>query len=118
FFPGTKWCGAGNSSDNFYDLGKHLDTDICCREHDTCSDNIGPYETKHELYNGSPFVKSNCICDNKFYDCLKQSDDDAGHTIGNIYFNILHSECFQKEIVECDKEWVLFRSLCNILFLV
>ncbi|ESO95492.1 hypothetical protein LOTGIDRAFT_117034 [Lottia gigantea] len=96
FFSGTKWCGVGNISKDYNDLGVFRETDKCCREHDYCPDYISPYQSKYGLENNSPFVRLNCDCDNKFYDCLKKSTDQAGRTIGDLYFNFILSMCFMK----------------------
>ncbi|ESO91526.1 hypothetical protein LOTGIDRAFT_60838, partial [Lottia gigantea] len=83
---GTKWCGRGNAAANFTDLGEKRETDICCRGHDYCPDTIGSFSSKHGLFNAGLFTKSHCDCENEFYDCLKNSTDELGSVIGNIYF--------------------------------
>lgn len=54
---GTKWCGAGNVSEGYDDLGPENETDACCREHDHCPDSIEKFGTKHGLENHSAFTK-------------------------------------------------------------
>lgn len=34
--PGTKWCGHGNTASSYDDLGKEVETDMCCRDHYHC----------------------------------------------------------------------------------
>lgn len=33
-YPGTRWCGPGNTADDYDDLGAHPEEDKCCRRHD------------------------------------------------------------------------------------
>lgn len=49
--PGTKWCGPGNTAANYNDLGKHRDTDMCCREHDHCEDIVESQQMLHGVFN-------------------------------------------------------------------
>ncbi|KAK6190840.1 hypothetical protein SNE40_002617 [Patella caerulea] len=93
-YPGTKWCGAGNISSNYSDLGEHAETDSCCREHDYCPDYILPFNTKHGLTNYGLISKSHCDCDNTFYNCLKATTEKAGSEVGYLFFNILEMQCF------------------------
>ncbi|XP_012341011.1 phospholipase A2-like [Apis florea] len=96
--PKTKWCGPGNKAKNENDLGYFKITDACCRDHDLCGDSIKPLGSKHGLRNLSPFVRSECSCDNKFYNCLKNSSEFITPIIGNGYFNnILNQKCYKLE---------------------
>lgn len=54
---GTKWCGPGNVANTFDDLGTHVATDICCRDHDNCADKMSPGVCKNGLCNTSIFTK-------------------------------------------------------------
>eukprot|EP00106_Octopus_bimaculoides_P022644 XP_014790086.1 PREDICTED: uncharacterized protein LOC106883552 [Octopus bimaculoides] len=56
-FPGTKWCGDGNISRNYDDLGKNKETDKCCRSHDHCVEYILPFTRRYGLFNWSIFTK-------------------------------------------------------------
>ena len=53
--PGTKWCGPGNTSSNYDDLGTQRETDKCCRDHDHCDDILEPHTTLHGLNNTDIF---------------------------------------------------------------
>ncbi|XP_026482281.1 uncharacterized protein LOC113389464 [Ctenocephalides felis] len=55
-FPGTKWCGPGNTASSYEDLGIERETDKCCRAHDNC-DNIPAGETKNNLTNNGMFTR-------------------------------------------------------------
>ncbi|XP_063896671.1 uncharacterized protein LOC126055209 [Helicoverpa armigera] len=48
---GTKWCGPGDISDSYNDLGTEREADMCCRDHDKCPDFIHGGETKYDLTN-------------------------------------------------------------------
>ncbi|KAK5639859.1 hypothetical protein RI129_010670 [Pyrocoelia pectoralis] len=104
-FPGTKWCGPGNIAANYDDLGLAAETDMCCRAHDFCGDTFSPYETKYNLTNLAFYTRLNCTCDDKFYTCLKDVDSTFSRKIGNIFFNLLGTQCFREDypIVRCEK---------------
>ncbi|XP_075983929.1 phospholipase A2-like [Anticarsia gemmatalis] len=113
-FPGTKWCGAGNSADNYDDLGPERETDMCCREHDHCPDVIAGGETKHNLTNTAFYTRLHCECDEVFHDCLKAANTTTSKLIGSIYFNALMTKCFREDypIDECIKKGGLFNTKC------
>lgn len=96
-YPGTKWCGAGNISNGYDDLGHHAETDRCCREHDHCEDFIVAFGAKHGLKNFSPVTKSNCSCDDKFHRCLQTANSKISNRMGRIYFNLLQMQCFKMD---------------------
>lgn len=53
--PGTKWCGPGNTASSYNDLGKHRDTDFCCRDHDHCEEIVEPTTSLHGIHNSGMF---------------------------------------------------------------
>ncbi|CAG0894242.1 unnamed protein product [Cyprideis torosa] len=63
--PGTLWCGAGNISPKFTDLGAYTGADLCCREHDHCPSKLGPFEKKFGLLNLRPHTILHCHCDER-----------------------------------------------------
>lgn len=107
-YPGTKWCGDGNISANYSDLGENRDTDICCRDHDHCQEYILPFSRRYGLFNWSAFTRCSCDCDNQLYDCLKNSTDSAADRIGYIFFNVLGTECFRYEYTKICLKKILF----------
>ncbi|KAK6190731.1 hypothetical protein SNE40_002531 [Patella caerulea] len=110
-YPGTKWCGAGNISSNYSDLGEHAETDSCCREHDHCPNYILPFNTKDGLTNYGLFSKLHCDCDDAFYNCLKSTTEKAAIDVGYLYFNILKVNCFKVIDVEtCIKKGFVLSS--------
>ncbi|CAN7979749.1 unnamed protein product [Ixodes pacificus] len=115
-FPGTKWCGAGNIAQNYDDLGRERETDLCCRDHDHTYNSIGAYETEHGITNFQFFTMTNCLDDCKFYDCLLNVSSLASDTVGTIYFNTLGSNCFAYGYPqECVKYNVIFIPLLTRL---
>ncbi|XP_076284931.1 phospholipase A2 [Lasioglossum baleicum] len=104
-FPGTKWCGSGNVATGPEDLGKYMETDACCREHDMCADVIEAGQTNHGLTNPSFYTRLECSCDEKFFDCLRRSEDGVGDRVGFLYFSILDTKCYREEypIVGCKR---------------
>ncbi|GLV39864.1 secretory Phospholipase A2 [Carabus blaptoides fortunei] len=101
--PGTQWCGDGNVARTKKDLGFFYKTDSCCREHDNCHDFIEKDQMKYGLSNNGLFTRSNCYCDKKFYNCLKDSNDMISNQIGLAYFSVLGPQCFEKQypIIDC-----------------
>uniref|UniRef100_A0A336MZ82 phospholipase A2 n=1 Tax=Culicoides sonorensis TaxID=179676 RepID=A0A336MZ82_CULSO len=90
-YPGTKWCGPGNSAKNYDDLGENVAEDKCCRAHDNCDDHL---LAGQEL---------NCKCDKELKDCLKQVNTKLSNSIGNIYFSVQQT-CYKLEypVVGCE----------------
>lgn len=52
-----------------------------------------------------------CSCDERFYDCLHNSEELASTKVGLIYFSVLNTKCFRKDhpIVGCKRHslWVV-----------
>ncbi|XP_017492676.1 PREDICTED: uncharacterized protein LOC108380788 [Rhagoletis zephyria] len=93
--PHTRWCGRGNSANNTYNqLGGASDADRCCRRHDHCPLFISAFSSRYEYFNFRPYTLSHCSCDRSFRTCLKMNNDDASTTIGQLFFNMVPSQCF------------------------
>lgn len=108
-FPGTKWCGPGNTADGYDDLGSDPEVDKCCRQHDHC-DNIASGEEKHGLKNNDFFTRLHCQCDKEFKQCLRTINSRRGNYIGNFYFNV-RDRCYKEAspVVGCEEKhtkWV------------
>lgn len=103
WFSGTKWCGPGNTAQNYDDLGNQKEVDMCCRDHDHC-DNIAAGETKHNLTNRDYFTVLDCDCDRQFQKCLRNIDSKMSNRIGRMYFT-LRNRCYfdDNPIVKCDE---------------
>lgn len=102
-FPGTKWCGPGNTAAGYDDLGSDEEVDKCCRSHDHC-DNIASGEEKHGLKNNDFFTRLHCQCDKEFKQCLRHVNSKRGNFIGNFYFDV-RDRCYkeQRPIVNCEE---------------
>ncbi|KAL1132564.1 hypothetical protein AAG570_010516 [Ranatra chinensis] len=94
--PGTKWCGAGDVAETYFDLGEEEIIDRCCRIHDLCPAKVRAYTTRYNLTNNSIYTKSHCQCDNIFHTCLKSTNHSTADVMGNIYFNILRVPCVEE----------------------
>ena len=59
---GFNWCGPGNASKHYNDLGWHAKTDACCRDHDHCNRTIAPGEHsgEYDKTNDGWFTMSHC----------------------------------------------------------
>ncbi|XP_025076198.1 phospholipase A2-like [Pomacea canaliculata] len=98
-YPGTLWCGDGdNANGDTTKLGEYRQTDSCCRAHDLCTPYIAKFTNDPEtgLYNPGLYTRLHCRCDNEFRDCLRRSRDHLADTIGNLYFNVFTSICFDQ----------------------
>ncbi|XP_034944379.1 phospholipase A(2)-like [Chelonus insularis] len=104
-YPGTLWCGGGNIAVKKDDVGVFSQTDICCREHDSCPYSVEAGKTFGLLKNNGMFARSACSCDLKFYKCLKKVNTIVSVNIGTTYFNILRPQCFgySHPIKSCEK---------------
>lgn len=66
-WPGTKWCGPGNSAANADDLGSKRNLDACCRDHDHCANVIPPFQRKFGHLNFQFTPLHECECEEKYY---------------------------------------------------
>lgn len=100
-YPGTKWCGPGNTAADYEDLGEHSAVDTCCRTHDHC-DNLAAGETRNNLTNPDYFTRLHCDCDREFNECLHTINSTESNRIGQLYFT-LRSKCYRQDfpIYEC-----------------
>lgn len=107
-YPGTLWCGAGNSADNFDHLGEFEETDRCCRDHDHCEHVIDAFRYKYGHRNLRWHTISHCACDHSFKQCLRRSNDTASLVMGQAYFNVISVPCFTlEEHEECaERSWL------------
>lgn len=88
-------CGAGSIAKSKRDIGYFSLTDSCCRDHDLCPEGfLAAKESRFGLKNTGKFTRSNCECDKRFYDCLKNVDSLVSNQLGMIYFNILGPQCY------------------------
>ncbi|XP_041971965.1 phospholipase A2-like [Aricia agestis] len=114
-YPGTKWCGPGDTAENYEDLGVAEAEDRCCRQHDYCPDTIVSGETKHNLTNDSYYTKLSCECDEIFRQCLRQAASVNSKTIGTVYFNVIGTQCFRRDypVTGCLKKggWLLSKCV-------
>nr|ABL07371.1 phospholipase A2 isozyme PA4 precursor [Clonorchis sinensis] len=92
--PGTLWCGKGNAATRERTFGDEIETDMCCRTHDRCFENIQSLTSKFGYYNPSPVTISNCECDDEFLSCLENAGTEAATRVGNLYFNVFKIPCF------------------------
>ncbi|OQR70682.1 phospholipase A2-like [Tropilaelaps mercedesae] len=95
-FPGTKWCGSGDVAKNYDDLGSKAATDRCCRDHDYSPESLAGGETKDNLTNPLFYTMTNCDYDNRFQQCLIDTNDAHAAAVGTMFFNILKTKCFAK----------------------
>ncbi|XP_046681281.1 group 3 secretory phospholipase A2-like [Homalodisca vitripennis] len=93
---GTKWCGAGDLADNYFDLGVEAMLDKCCRTHDLCPVKVRAYTSRYNLTNNSLYTKSHCTCDAILLQCLKDAQHSTADIMGNIYFNLLKVPCVRQ----------------------
>lgn len=93
--PNTRWCGRGNSANNTYNhLGGASAADRCCRKHDHCHASIPAMSNRYSLFNFRPYTLTHCSCDRRFRTCLKMAGDLHANTIGQMFFNVMRSQCF------------------------
>ncbi|XP_037948427.1 phospholipase A2 [Teleopsis dalmanni] len=91
--PGTKWCGPGNTAENYNDLGTQWEADKCCRAHDHCDDILEAKTSLHGLDNNDWFPILKCTCEQEFLNCLQNVNNMASNTLGRVYFGS-RSKCF------------------------
>lgn len=93
--PNTRWCGRGNTANNTYNhLGGASAADRCCRKHDHCHASIPAMSNRYSLFNYRPYTLTHCSCDRRFRTCLKMAGDLHANTIGQMFFNVMRSQCF------------------------
>ncbi|XP_074869136.1 group 3 secretory phospholipase A2 [Carettochelys insculpta] len=103
--PGTLWCGAGDSAENLTELGIFQGTDLCCREHDQCAEQLSALEYNYGIRNYRLHTISHCDCDARFKQCLLDQNDTISNIIGVTFFNLLEIPCFVLEQTEDCVEW-------------
>mgnify|MGYP001183336466 FL=1 len=100
--PGTNYCGAGELEQKGDPL--YAGTDNCCQQHDYCPEKIYKFSKKFELRNYYPYTISLCQCDEAFRSCLKEDGSQMSATLGQMYFNVLRTPCFELKEAEICKQ--------------
>ncbi|OQR78187.1 hypothetical protein BIW11_06567 [Tropilaelaps mercedesae] len=80
-YPGTLWCGPGDSASSYSELGANTAVDRCCRNHDFCPVRASPGEItvpvvwgkEHSGESVNLFTVSHCHCDKVFKRCLHEA---------------------------------------------
>nr|XP_023965277.2 group 3 secretory phospholipase A2 [Chrysemys picta bellii] len=103
--PGTLWCGAGDSAGNLNELGIFQGPDLCCREHDQCSEQLSALEYNYGIRNYRLHTISHCDCDARFKQCLLEQNDTISNVVGITFFNLLEVPCFVLEQSEACVDW-------------
>ncbi|KAM9195102.1 group 3 secretory phospholipase A2 [Dugong dugon] len=103
--PGTLWCGVGDSAANSSELGVFQGSDLCCREHDRCPQNILPFQYSYGIRNYRLHTISHCDCDARFQQCLRNQHDSISDIVGVAFFNVLQIPCFVLEQQEACVAW-------------
>ncbi|XP_064460220.1 uncharacterized protein LOC135370408 [Ornithodoros turicata] len=93
-YPGTNWCGTGNSARKFNELGTNSMADRCCRDHDHCPYTVEAFAKKFHMFNYRIHTVSHCECDERFRACLRMANNAASNMVGKVFFNIMQSKCF------------------------
>merc|ERR1719154_370790 len=87
--PDTNWCGFGRAAISYGGLGSAVELDKCCRAHDYCP----VYSMRLSQDNPTPYTQVHCLCDQMFYQCLKNVGTSLADTVGQIFFNIVNMKC-------------------------
>ncbi|TSQ46654.1 Group 3 secretory phospholipase A2 [Bagarius yarrelli] len=106
-YPGTLWCGAGNIADNYDQLGEFAETDKCCRTHDQCPHVIHAFSSRYSFTNFKWHSISHCDCDNTLKQCLRAVNDTSSRVVGQAFFNVIESPCFEFSLEEqcVERHW-------------
>lgn len=105
-FPGTLWCGFGNSANHSDQLGIFPTTDRCCRAHDQCPLVIEPFKTRFGLFNFRLYSVSECNCDQAFRSCLQLEGSSNSKSVGQIFFNFFKIPCFEVSVNDWTQECI------------
>ncbi|XP_060901761.1 group 3 secretory phospholipase A2 [Labrus mixtus] len=106
-YPGTLWCGAGNTADNYDQLGEFAETDSCCRIHDHCPHVIHAFSSKYGHANFKWHSICHCDCDNALKTCLRGVNDTSSRVVGQAFFNVIGVPCFEFAFEEqcAERHW-------------
>ncbi|XP_072043806.1 uncharacterized protein [Amphiura filiformis] len=96
-YPGTVWCGLGDTASSFDDMGVHADTDACCREHDFCPNHIERFQSKFGYFNFRPYSVNLCDCDLKLRQCFRDVNTTISNSVAHLFFNVFSPVCFELE---------------------
>jgi len=83
---------------------RHLHVQKCCRIREECPQQIYPFEFgPGNLFNNPSFndrsnreIKYHCDCEQRFRECLRQSQTEEAHSLGHINFNVMKKRCFKE----------------------
>ena len=57
-----------------------------------------PFRSKYGLFNLDLYTKSHCFCDEKFYNCLKNADNEKAKAVGDFFFNVIGVKCIEERV--------------------
>ncbi|CAB3365198.1 Hypothetical predicted protein [Cloeon dipterum] len=93
-YPGTHYCGPGNSAKG-ESQAKLNGVDKCCKTHDNCPIRIRKDEVKYGLKNTGLYTRCSCECDTALRNCLKKVGGVHATAVRKLFDTVGPTKCIK-----------------------